>query len=175
MDTRSAFIGLMERIAPQQGMTPIAGKILAILIHDGSELSFSDLATELQVSRGSISTNTRMLAACHMIERVRKPGERQDFFRVTRDLHVGLLGEMVRSLSQTAVAIRDLCQSMPAAHSDARARVEGYAAFYADIADALGHVVGRGPLPETSGVTDPHTGVRGSDANSLDEPGRERK
>ena len=96
-------------------------------------------------------------------------------FRVTRDLHVGLLGEMVRSLSQTAVAIRDLCQSMPAAHSDARARVEGYAAFYADIADALAHVVGRGPLPKASGVKDPHTGVRGSDANSLDEPGPERK
>ncbi|QYZ70865.1 GbsR/MarR family transcriptional regulator [Neotabrizicola shimadae] len=144
MDKRAEFIALMQRIAPQQGMTPIAGGILAVLLYDGSELSFGDLARELQVSRGSISTNTRMLASCHVIERLRKPQDRQDYFRITGDLHVGLLGEMVRNLTETSEEILALSRTLPPEAESPRTRIAAYASFYADIASALGAVIERG-------------------------------
>lgn len=142
MDKRAEFIVLMQRIAPNQGMTPIAGGILAILLYDGSELSFGELAEELQVSRGSISTNTRMLEACHIIERRRRPADRQDYFRVTGDLHLGLLTETVRSMTATAGAIRTLAQTLPAA-ADPRTRIEGYAQLYEDMTEAMTAVIQR--------------------------------
>jgi DNA-binding transcriptional regulator GbsR (MarR family) len=142
MDKRAEFIALMQRIAPQQGMTPIAGGILAILLYDGSELSFGDLALELQVSRGSISTNTRMLESCHIIERLRRPRDRQDYFRVTGDLHKGVLAEMVRSMAETSGAIRALTATLPA-EAESRTRIEGYAALYDDMSQAMTAVIQR--------------------------------
>lgn len=143
MDKRAEFIALMQRIAPQQGMTPIAAGILAILLYDGVELSFAELAAELQVSRGSISTNTRLLASCHIIERLRRPGERQDYFRITGDLHLGLLTEMVRSMTDTAGAIRALSQTLPADAASPRTRIDDFAQLYEDMTAAMSTVIKR--------------------------------
>jgi DNA-binding transcriptional regulator GbsR (MarR family) len=47
-------------------------------------LLFAELADMLQASRGSISQATRTLVQTGIIQRVSRPGERRDYFRVRR-------------------------------------------------------------------------------------------
>lgn len=65
-----------------QGLPRMAGRILgALLVADPPEQSAEDLADTLQASRGSISTNTRLLEGPGLIERVAKPGDRKVYYR----------------------------------------------------------------------------------------------
>lgn len=69
------------------GVPRMAGRILAwLLICDPPEQSMHDLVAALGASKSSISTMTRMLISFRLIERVRLPGERRDFYRVRPDL-----------------------------------------------------------------------------------------
>ena len=137
MDSRHQFLILMEQLAPLSGLTPIAARILGVLIFDGREMSFSELAQDLQVSRGSISTNTRMLADWHVIERIRKPGERQDHFRVAAEVFPQLLAEWARSATEVANAMRGISTSMPDTEAAPRERIESFADLYEGMADAM--------------------------------------
>jgi DNA-binding transcriptional regulator GbsR (MarR family) len=62
----------------------MAGRVLgALLLADPPEMSSGQLAAFLGVSGGSISTATRELIRPGLVQRVRIPGERQDYFRAT--------------------------------------------------------------------------------------------
>lgn len=66
----------------ENGLSRTAGRIFGLLMLSGAPLSFSDIAKQLAVSRGGLSSNTRLLAAMGLIERVTKAGDRQDYFQV---------------------------------------------------------------------------------------------
>jgi DNA-binding transcriptional regulator GbsR (MarR family) len=53
-----------------------------LLIADPPEQSAEQLAESLHASRGAISQNTRVLVQMGLVQRVRKPGERRDYFRI---------------------------------------------------------------------------------------------
>lgn len=82
----SATENFIERIGisvEEDGLPRIAGRMMAYFVIHGGPVSFSGLAEALQVSRGSVSTNSRILISLGVIERVSRPGERQDFFQLT--------------------------------------------------------------------------------------------
>jgi DNA-binding transcriptional regulator GbsR (MarR family) len=63
------------------GAPRMVGRVLGwLLICDPPEQSAAELADQLQASRGSISTATRVLIRTGLIERVRRRGERFDRF-----------------------------------------------------------------------------------------------
>ncbi len=67
-----------------EGMPRMAGRIWAYLqICEPPERTAAELARELQASIGSISSMTRLLLSAELIERVSRPGERADRFRVS--------------------------------------------------------------------------------------------
>lgn len=64
------------------GSTRMAGRVLgALLLADPPEMSSAELARFLGISSGSVSTATRELIRPGIAERVRIPGDRQDYFR----------------------------------------------------------------------------------------------
>jgi DNA-binding transcriptional regulator GbsR (MarR family) len=68
------------------GGTRMAGRVLgALLLADPPGMSSADLVAFLGISAGSVSTATRELVRPGLAERVRIPGERQDYFRATMD------------------------------------------------------------------------------------------
>lgn len=145
MDSRAEFLTLMERVAALQGLTPIAARILGVLLFDGAEMSFSELAEELQVSRGSISTNTRMLVDGHVIARIRHPGQRQDYFRVAPELFSQLMAEWARGMAATATAMRELSARMPSSEAAPKDRIDALATFYEHLAESMGATPGQIP------------------------------
>ena len=69
----------------QTGMPRMAGRILGwLLISDPPHQSTDELAGGLIASKGSISTNTRLLIQIGLIERLSLPGVRHDYFRIDR-------------------------------------------------------------------------------------------
>jgi predicted ArsR family transcriptional regulator len=79
----SKFIEGMGLYFENQGVPRIGGRILALLMISHDPLSAEDVASILKVSRGSVSTNMRMLTETRLVEKVSLPGERTTFFEFT--------------------------------------------------------------------------------------------
>ena len=82
------------------------GRIIGwLLICDPPEQTAGQLATALRASKGSISTGTRALEQAGLIERVVKPGERRDYFRID---HEGWIHVTLRRLAAGATLLKVL-------------------------------------------------------------------
>lgn len=79
------FIEELSLSAEADGFPRIAGRIIGLLIVRQEPVSFEEIAEQLQVSRGSISTNTRLLESRGALRRVSRLGERKDLFEVGPD------------------------------------------------------------------------------------------
>lgn len=80
---RHHFIEQVGLLFEEVGMVRMAGRILGhLLICDPPHQSSAQLAEALMASKGSISTNTRLLMQFGVIEKVRLPGHRGHYFRI---------------------------------------------------------------------------------------------
>jgi hypothetical protein len=90
-----------------QGVPRIAGRIFGLLlICEPPFRSASQIADELGVSKGSVSSMTRLLLETGSIETVAVPGERGRFFGLTPD---GLERKLERRV-QSMVSFRGLAE-----------------------------------------------------------------
>ena len=72
----------MGQVFDRWTLPRMAGRVWGILlVSDESSLSSQELADRLHASAGSISTATRFLLEQRLIERVRRQGERREYFR----------------------------------------------------------------------------------------------
>lgn len=96
------FIEEMGRFFESGGVPRMAGRVWAyLLIVDAPHVSASDLREGLGASAGSVSTATRFLLDFRLIDRVRIPGERRDYF-APRD---GAVGELLRRRLERLTAV----------------------------------------------------------------------
>lgn len=111
------FIESMGLAAEADGLPRIAGRMWGLFVIEGGPCSFAELAGRLQVSRGSISTNARLLRDLGILERVSRPGDRQDYYRLAEKPYDALLHgyvERMRVKQRNAErAIRDLPADLP--------------------------------------------------------------
>lgn len=133
---RTEFIDFMGRALEQQGLSPIAGRILGLLIFDGDARSFSELAEELGVSRGSISANAKLLVHKGTIVKENRAGDRQDYFRIAEESFEVMLTSLRERVLQTASSVQDFADALPGDQS-ARRRLCGMAEFYRAMAEGI--------------------------------------
>jgi predicted transcriptional regulator len=74
------FIESMGRYFESYGIPRIGGRILGLLLIAHEPLSAEDIASILKVSRGSVSTNFRILLTSALAEKVTYPGDRTTYF-----------------------------------------------------------------------------------------------
>jgi DNA-binding transcriptional regulator GbsR (MarR family) len=80
-EDEAAFVEAMGQYLGGYGMTPMAGRLWAwLLICDPPEQTAADLAESLQASRGAISGAAAFLSTVGMIRRVRRRGDRREYF-----------------------------------------------------------------------------------------------
>ena len=83
------------------GLPRMAGKIFGHLILSRSfEVSATELATALHASRGSVSTMTRLLIQQGLIDKVGRPGDRKDYFRLKSDPWTNILRTRMEQIVQ---------------------------------------------------------------------------
>lgn len=135
------FIERMGLLAQGDGLPRIAGRLMGLMVLHGGPLAFGDLAERLQVSRGSVSTNVRLLEGMGVLERVTKPGERGDFFRLADDPY----GRLIEGVRQRAAKGASLAASTREAMDEkldaqARKRLEALGSFYGTLAEVVRRV-----------------------------------
>lgn len=139
--TRERFIEQMGLVAQGEGMPRIAGRLMGMMVFDGRAYSFGELATALQVSRGSVSTNARLLENMGVIERVTKPGDRQDYFELTADPYAAIIaGARTRSAKARDIIARNIAALPARGQSGTKRRLKDYEHFYGAIVEALDEV-----------------------------------
>ena len=129
-DAVETFIEGLGLLMQQDGLPRISGRMLALFIVDGGPFSFSQLAERLKVSRGSISTNARILRQVGYIERFAKPGDRQDYYQLSEEPYIRLLDGYMDRLSRRLDLACTLESQLSQGSPDTIKRLKGMKKFY---------------------------------------------
>jgi len=139
---RQNFVEKIGVFFQTEGMPRTAGRLLGLLIFDGSALSFGDLAEKLQVSRASISTSSRLLLQAGLIERVSKPGERQDYFQLADKPYEALISTEIARMQHAQTEIAKAIQTIPEKNRGTCQRLGALCNFFQSMETGL-----KGALP----------------------------
>lgn len=124
------FIERMGLDFEADGGPRIAGRMLGFFIIYGGPFSFSQLTERLQVSRGSISTNARLLRNLGVIERVSLPGDRQDYYQLADSPYDRMLAGYIERMQRTVGNIEQAQANLPDDQQDAQDRLSEMRRFY---------------------------------------------
>lgn len=125
-----AFIEHMGRVSQADGLPRIAGRLFGFLILYGGPYSLGELAQHLSVSRGSVSTNTRLLEQLGIAVRVSRPGNRQDYYQLHPAPYPALLRGVVERTRNAQEGVTRARQALPEAWDEAKDRLEALETFY---------------------------------------------
>lgn len=89
------FIQKMGRHFETQGLPRIAGLILGYLIIKADSATLQNISERLQVSRGSVSTNTRLLENMNLIESYHEASKRQLYYRLDENVFINLIHDLL--------------------------------------------------------------------------------
>jgi DNA-binding transcriptional regulator GbsR (MarR family) len=144
MDTgTSQFIDRIGLLFEAEGQPPISGRLFGYLLLSDDPCSLDQLARALRISKASASTNARMLAEQGMVERVCRPADRHDYYRVVPDLFSRAMAERLRRWQRFTQAVGDARRTLPIRSERVRARLRGYETAYAFMVEAIGEALER--------------------------------
>ena len=83
---KEKFIEAWGTLGSSWGVTRTMAQIHALLLVAKEPLSSDDIMDELQISRGNVNTNTRMLLEWGLVHKKLIPGERKEFFIGEKDM-----------------------------------------------------------------------------------------
>ena len=129
-DAIAEFVEQMGLILQAEGLPRIAGRIMGLMIMHGGPFGFNELAERLSVSRASISTNTRLLEDLGVIERTATPGDRQDYFRLSRQPYARMLRGVVRRMGRAREVVDHTQEALPEDMTETHDRLKELDAFY---------------------------------------------
>jgi DNA-binding transcriptional regulator GbsR (MarR family) len=157
MDGYMNFVERMGLALEADGLPRIAGRIFGLLLISEDPRSLDDLAVELQVSKGSVSTNARLLEQRGLLEQVCRPADRRDYYAVPSDLFAHTMAQRLARWQRFHEAISGA--NLPTLSPQVSARLEeyqhGYAFMSQVIRDALARwETSRGERPARVGVSE---------------------
>ena len=124
------FIEQMGLNAQTDGLPRIAGRIAGYFIIHGGPVSFAQLAAELKVSRGSVSTNARMLTNIGFIEKVTIPGDRQDYYQLSNAPFLRMIDGYLQRMRHIQTLVETADRNIPEHLSDTKKRLQEMRHFY---------------------------------------------
>ncbi|MGH7482523.1 MAG: GbsR/MarR family transcriptional regulator [Longimicrobiales bacterium] len=136
---RQTFVEKMGLLFEADGMPRIAGRMLGELLHCDAPQSLDGLAGALKVSKASASVNARLLERVGAAERITKPGDRRDYYRVAPDMAARMLEIRLARVEKLRGALAEGVEVARTAES--RARLEALERFHGEVIDALGEVL----------------------------------
>lgn len=156
----SALENFIERVginAEAQGLPRIAGRMMAFFVLHGGPVSFGELAQWLNISRGSVSTNTRVLMNLGVIERVGRPGDRQDYFQITENPYRRLIAGHIERMREMHSTVSRALAEAGKEDAETMRRLREMQSFYQITVahmEQLVEKIGKGSLAATTARTD---------------------
>lgn len=142
-DATDAFIETMGRHFEEEGIPRIAGRLFGLLMVNAEPCSLDDMADRLRVSKGSVSSNSRMLEQWGVAERVTRPGDRRDYYHLADDMESRILERQMEHVVRMRERLREGLASMPDAPDGVRDRFRAAIAFQERALESLGELLGR--------------------------------
>ncbi|HRP07288.1 MAG TPA: MarR family transcriptional regulator [Gemmatimonadales bacterium] len=137
------FIERMGVILAEDGLPRIAGRIFALMLVTAEPLSLDQMVTRLEVSKGSVSQETRRLEQRGLLERIGLPGDRRVYFRLRDDLALTLLESRVRRWRRILEATTAAGQRLGDAPTVVTERLQDLTAGLSESIDRLAGAVSR--------------------------------
>lgn len=138
-----AFLERMARATTMEGFPRIAGRIFALLLVREEALSLEAIAARLAASKASVSSDARALEQRGLVERVRRPGDRRDYYRVADDLFEGALAIRLARWQSFQAALREGRRCLPARHTVLRRRFDQLDAAFEALTGAAARALRR--------------------------------
>jgi DNA-binding transcriptional regulator GbsR (MarR family) len=135
------FIERIGLSVEADGLPRIAGRIMGFFVIHGGPVSFTELADRLQVSRGSVSTNARLLASLGIIEKISLPGDRQNYYQLSERPYVRLIEGYIKRQQDMEAVVKEVQAKMPTTMKATRTRLRELQAFYKTAAEQLQQLV----------------------------------
>lgn len=135
--TVEEFVERMGLVAEGDGLPRIAGQIMGLMVMDGGPLSFAELAERLEVSRASVSTNTRFLERLGVIERVARRGDRRDYFQLATAPYVRLLQGSIDRMMKAHAVVAHARDRLSGTDEGTRRRLDELGAFYEELGNSF--------------------------------------
>src|SRR5215470_18994648 len=85
------FIDRLGDAAEADGLSPIAGRLFALLMLAPEPQSLDELADTLGVSKASVSTDARRLLDRGIVERITRTGDRRDYYELAPDFYARII------------------------------------------------------------------------------------
>ncbi len=135
---QAAFVEELGQYLGSIGMTPMAGRMWGwLLICDPPEQTAAQLAESLQASRGAISGTARLLETLGFVRRVRRRGDRREYFSAPP----GAFRSLIESAGAIYKRFREITEHGLGVVADlpppARARIEEVHDFVAFVESTL--------------------------------------
>ncbi|MCO6384772.1 MAG: hypothetical protein JXQ91_10390 [Vannielia sp.] len=139
-ETRDEFIEKMGLLVQADGLPRTAGRVMGMLVWHGEPISFCDLAIGLQVSRGSISTATRILIDRRMVRRLAKPGDRQDYFQLAEKSYESMVKDLSLQFHRRSEDLYSTLDCVPESEPEIRERVRAYSVMLESVSRKIGEL-----------------------------------
>ena len=144
MDTKTAsFIERMGMAFESDGLPRITGRIFGLLLLSEDCRSLDELAAELKVSKGSVSTNARLLEQRGILERNSRPSDRRDYYRVPPDLFSHTLEQRLERWRRFHETIGEARAALPIRNRKVLRRLEEYDSAYTFVTQAIRDALAR--------------------------------
>jgi DNA-binding transcriptional regulator GbsR (MarR family) len=144
MDGQTAhFIERMGLALESDGLPRIAGRIFGLLLVSEDARSLDELAAELKVSKGSVSTNARLLEQRGVLERMSRPADRRDYYRLPPDLFSHTMAQRLTRWQHFHEAIGAARTSLPISSPQVLERLEEYEEAYAFMSQVISEALAR--------------------------------
>lgn len=131
------FIDRLGDAAEADGLSPIAGRLFALLMLAAEPQSLDELAVSLGVSKASVSTDARRLLDRGIVERTRRTGDRRDFYELAPDFFARVIRARVARWRRIQQLVDDVRADAPALPDAARERFDAVDAMQTAVIDRV--------------------------------------
>jgi DNA-binding transcriptional regulator GbsR (MarR family) len=127
----------MGHAAESNGLSPIAGRLFAMLLLSEAPRSLDDIAAALEVSKASISTEARRLVERGVVERVRHAGDRRDYYELAPDFFAQIVQSRVEQWRRIQALVTTMRETSTSLAPVVRERFASIDEIHADVVDRI--------------------------------------
>lgn len=129
-ETVSEFVEQLGLHAEAEGLPRTAGRIMGLMLVCEGPYTLDQLQDELQISRGSASTNTRRLEELGVVERTTRPGDRRVYFRLTDDPYGRIVESRLERMRKIQEVVDRAIERIPDEYEKGKRRLDYMRRFY---------------------------------------------
>ncbi len=143
----------------QEGLPRIAGRIIGFLMIHSGPCTLDDLADQLQVSKTSASTNTRLLEQHGILERTAKAGDRRDYYQMASNYGEQMFAMAKQRMERFHTLLAEAATQLSHMSEESRERLGNMQRFYRFLLTDLDDIVVRWRSFQMSGAAGNDTGT----------------